>query len=582
MIARLGLLAALLITAPAFAQSGFDGVRLNLLEPTPFTNSGVVTDNAHPQTQWNYSAQLLVHYALNPLVWQYPDNTMSIAVGHQVIGDVMAHVSFLSWLSVGIDLPVSLAFIPVDLRELSPAPPVSGLGDLKLSVKATFLNQFRHFINMGIAADIAFPTSGGRAYIGSSTVSGYPRLIVSRLFGGWLELALNLGARLRVGREVFNNYFASQLSYNIMARFLLPWRAGPTSYELIGELWGLTSAVRPFQRQGENAFEWLASVRVGIIDSIWLTLGFGGGLIGGYGSPDFRTMLSVAWAPRERDRDNDGIIDKNDNCPDLAETMNGVDDSDGCPEHDRDYDGIIDQLDKCPDERETYNKFEDDDGCPDRRPRKQKKKCKEYDDVVYDADENDEPDEKIEVEQECPKEPVTPLPSTMPQGPGRPVDTDRDGVWDQDDKCPDQPETINGKDDEDGCPDEGKGVTVFVSKQKIQILEKINFETASAVIKQESFTILDQVSAQLRAHPEVKLLRIEGHTDSVGADDYNMRLSQARSDSVRTYMIQRGRVEPTRLLAKGYGETRPIAPNSTPRGRAQNRRVEFLIVEQGE
>src|SRR6185295_8704985 len=91
------------------------------------------------------------------------------------------------------------------------------------------------------------------------------------------------------------------------------------------------------------------------------------------------------------------------------------------------------------------------------------------------------------------------------------ADRDHDGIPDDQDKCPDEPENINGNDDDDGCPDEGKGVTVFVSKSKIGILEKINFETASAVIKTESYTILDQVAAQLRAHPEVKKLRIEGH-----------------------------------------------------------------------
>jgi outer membrane protein OmpA-like peptidoglycan-associated protein len=570
----------LLLTLRAEAQTAdpFAGVELNLLEPTPFADSGVVTDVAQRSSQWNYSAQLLIHYALNPLVWRYPDNSASIAVGHQLMGHVMAHVSFLSWLSVGIDLPVSLAFIPVDLRDLSPAPPVTALGDLKLAIKATFLDQFKHGINMGIAADIAFPTSGGRAYIGSNTISGYPRLIVSRRFSGVFELALNLGARLRVGREVINNFVASQLSYNVMARAILPWRAGPTSYEVTGELWGLTSAVRPFQREGENALEWLVSARVGFFDNVYLTAGVGGGLIGGYGSPDFRALLGVAWAPRERDRDNDGILDGKDACPDVAEWVNGVEDGDGCPESDRDSDGIVDALDKCPDERETRNGFEDDDGCPDRKPRKLKKKCKESD-VVYDADENDEPDEATEVEEDCPQEPPPPPPASKPS---RPQDHDRDGVFDTDDKCPDEPETINGNNDDDGCPDEGKGVTVFVSKQKIQILEKINFETGSAVIKTESFTILDQVSAQLRAHPEVRLLRIEGHTDSVGADAYNMKLSAARAASVRTYLIEKGRVEAERLAAQGYGETRPIASNNTPRGKAQNRRVEFVIVEQGD
>lgn len=555
------------VRAQTTTSDPFNGVELNLLEPTVFSDSGLVTDVAQPQEPWGYSAQLMMHYALNPLIWRYPNNTQSLAVSDQLLMHFMGHVSFFSWLSVGLDLPVQVLFVPVDLRGLSPAPG-AGVGDLKLAVKATFLNQYRHYLNVGIATDVTFPTSQGRAYIGSNTITAYPRLIVSRRFSV-LELALNFGARLRVGREIQGSMMASQLAYNFMARLLLPWRAGPSSYEVIGELWGLTSAARPFQREGENVLEWTGAVRVGLFDNFYITAGVGGGLIPGNGSPDFRAMINLAWAPRELDRDGDGIVDRKDSCPDDPETMNGIDDWDGCPEADRDRDGIPDIVDKCPDRRESKNGYKDDDGCPDKRP----KKCKPT--VVYDAEENDEPDEKPTDDEDCPEPPPPPPPPEA-------KDRDHDGVIDTDDKCPDVPENINGKDDDDGCPDEGQGVTVFVSKQKINILEKINFETNSAVIRPESFTILDQVAQQLRAHPEVKLLRIEGHTDADGSDSYNLRLSQARADSVKKYLSDKGRIVPERLIAKGYGESRPIAPNSTPRGKAQNRRVEFVILEQGE
>jgi outer membrane protein OmpA-like peptidoglycan-associated protein len=565
------------VQAQVAATNLFQGTELNLIRPTPFSDSGVVTDTAMRVQPWSYSAQFLLHYARNPLVWRNPDNTLSLGVSDQLMGHVLGHVAFLSWLQVGIDIPMSFILSPVDTRGLADVPTGVRLGDIRLHVKAMFLNQFKHFLNMGIAADLGVPSSGGAAYIGSSTVSSSPRLILSRRFSS-LEVAANLGARIRAGQEVLGALFATQLSYHAMVRWNLPWRAGPTSYEAIGELWGLTAAARPFSREaGESALEWLVSGRVGFWDNFYVTAGVGGGFIAGYGSPDFRALLSVAWAPRERDRDFDGIVDRLDSCPDIPEVYNGIDDDDGCPESDRDGDGIIDFIDKCPDEKESKNGYQDEDGCPDRKPRTVKKRCKPAGEVT-DASENDEPDEQVEYE-ECAEPPPPPPPATLPS---RPPDRDHDGVPDADDKCPDQPETINGKEDEDGCPDAGKGVTVFVSKQKIGILEKINFETASAVIKPESFTVLDQVAAQLRAHPEVKSMRIEGHTDSVGADDYNQRLSQARSESVLKYLMEKGRIEKARLLAKGYGESKPIAPNSSPRGRAQNRRVEFVILEQDE
>ncbi len=551
----------------------FQGSELNLLRPTPFADNGVVTDNAMRSYQWGYSVQLMLHYARNPLIWRNPDNTVTLAISDQLMGHVMGHISFLRWLQLGLDLPVNFLFVPIDTRGLATPPGSPTVGDLRIAVKAMILNQFRHYVNLGIAADIGIPTSGGVAYVGSSTVSSNPRLIISRRFGP-VEIAANFGARIRAGQQVFDSFVGTQLSYNAMFRWNLPWRAGPASFELIGELWGLTAAQRPFSRETENSLEWLASGRVGLFDGFYLTAGAGGGFISGYGSPDLRLLVNLAWAPREADRDYDGIPDRIDSCPDIPEVYNGVDDEDGCPEGDRDGDGIIDHFDKCPDEKETKNGFEDEDGCPDRKPRKVVKRCKPVGEVP-DASKEEEPDEIVEY-QECP-EPPPPPPKRV-----RPADRDRDGIIDPVDKCPDEPETINGKDDEDGCPDEGKGVTVFVSKQKIGILEKINFETASAVIKPESFTILDQVASQLRAHPEVRLMRIEGHTDSVGADDYNMRLSQARSESVRTYLIEKSKIEAERLIAKGYGETRPIAPNTSARGKAQNRRVEFVILEQEE
>lgn len=119
---------------------------------------------------------------------------------------------------------------------------------------------------------------------------------------------------------------------------------------------------------------------------------------------------------------------------------------------------------------------------------------------------------------------------------------------------------------------------VYIEKEKIVITETIYFASGKANILPISFSILDDVAEVLLKNPEIKV-RIEGHTDSVGRDDLNLKLSQARAESVMKYLIQKG-VSPERLEAKGYGETIPIADNSTPEGRAKNRRVEFVIIKQ--
>jgi outer membrane protein OmpA-like peptidoglycan-associated protein len=79
------------------------------------------------------------------------------------------------------------------------------------------------------------------------------------------------------------------------------------------------------------------------------------------------------------------------------------------------------------------------------------------------------------------------------------------------------------------------------------------------------------------AHPGAGVIRVEGHTDDRGRDDYNLDLSQRRAEAVKAYLIGKG-VPPERLEAKGFGETQPLKPNTTQRNRAANRRVEFVIV----
>lgn len=119
---------------------------------------------------------------------------------------------------------------------------------------------------------------------------------------------------------------------------------------------------------------------------------------------------------------------------------------------------------------------------------------------------------------------------------------------------------------------------VYIEKEKIVITETIHFETGKAVILPISYSILNAVAEVLKQNPNIKV-RVEGHTDSIGSDELNLRLSQARADAVMKYLISQG-IEPSRLEAKGYGETMPIADNATPEGRAKNRRVEFTIIAQ--
>jgi len=239
------------------------------------------------------------------------------------------------------------------------------------------------------------------------------------------------------------------------------------------------------------------------------------------------------------DADGDGIPDLDDACP----TQPGGKDTQGCPvSKDSDGDGIPDDIDRCPLDPEDLDGFQDEDGCPD--------PDNDGDGIV----------DKVDA---CPN---TPGPF---ENRGCPVlDRDGDGIPDDVDKCPDVPGVAP-----DGCPK--KYSLVEVKKDLIAIRQQVHFASAKYKVLPDSFPLLDQVAQVLKDYPAMKVT-IEGHTDTVGAEAMNMKLSQARAEDVRAYLVKKG-VAADRLEAVGYGPTKPIASNKTEVGRAKNRRTEFRI-----
>jgi len=121
---------------------------------------------------------------------------------------------------------------------------------------------------------------------------------------------------------------------------------------------------------------------------------------------------------------------------------------------------------------------------------------------------------------------------------------------------------------------------VEVRDNKIEIREKIQFEYNKADIKEVSFDLLNEIAQVIKDNPHIKKIQIEGHASSDGNDAYNMALSDRRAKAVMKYLVDKGGIDAARLVAKGFGETKPIADNETEEGREKNRRVEFNIIEQ--
>ena len=137
---------------------------------------------------------------------------------------------------------------------------------------------------------------------------------------------------------------------------------------------------------------------------------------------------------------------------------------------------------------------------------------------------------------------------------------------------PDEPETINGFEDEDGCPDKGR---VLIKRGKLEILDKIYFETDKTDIKPESAPAIDEIAKFLKQDAKA-IVYVVGHTDNVGGYEQNMGLSQRRAEAVVKELTTKHGIPATRLKAAGSGPLAPMAPNETEEGRAKNRRVELV------
>ncbi len=257
------------------------------------------------------------------------------------------------------------------------------------------------------------------------------------------------------------------------------------------------------------------------------------------------------------DSDGDGIEDAKDNCPNFP----GLDRFQGCP--DSDGDGITDANDKCPNTNVGIKV--DANGC------------------AADSD----GDGVLDVDDKCPNTNI----GIKVDMNGCAADTDGDGVLDADDKCPNT--TIGIKVDANGCAadtdgdgvldaqDKCPGVIGEVSNFGCPVAKKeapkrlqfaarrINFDSKNALVKTSFYPMLDEVASIISGYPDYNL-RIGGHTDSYEKEPTILSLS--RADAVKSYLLSKG-VPESRMLAEGFGKTRPIISNTLPSGRAQNRRV---------
>ena len=480
-------LAAACFALAASDAASADGLDAERFAPAVGTEPSFSFEHPGVPFHLGWGLGLFFDYAGDPVVERQDGEVLSRPLEKAATLDLVGSVGLFGWSELGVHLPVQLVYSGDDYAVGGTVLSADGgVGDLRLVPKVVLLRRgdaARHTL-VGFALPVTFPTGDEEALRGAGGVTVEPRLTMA-IHGERLGFGASAGYRWRAEHPAGLPY-GDEIALGLMGSYAIV----PDSLTLQAELFG-GKQVGADVDGADFPLEGLAGLIVGLSESWDLHGGAGLGLTDGIGAPSFRFVVGLRYHHRvpERhgflDRDRDGLLDKDDDCPTEAEDLDGFQDGDGCPEPDNDEDGILDDVDECPD---------------------------------------------------------------LPEEPGG---------------------------DRDGCPSH---TYVKVVEGKIEVFGKIQFRTGSAELDRRSDPLLDQLAVAMKANPQVKHIRIEGHTDSTGDEGFNQLLSERRAETVKSALTDRG-VDDDRLEARGYGESRPAAPNDTPAGRAKNRRVEFIILE---
>ena len=531
----------------------------------------------------------VVDFGLKPLSIQEGDTRTAI-VGQQTYLHLGASLPLFNRALVSFDMPFALAQSgdsPTVAGVQFPSPQGAAVGDLRLGARVRLFGEDENQFQAAAAVYFYVPTGPGGSYAADGAIRGEPHLIL----GGRVKqffYNVSLGTTLRASQRPSAFDLRAGAAVVLKDGFIQFGPefslAAPFSKDVL-----LNTETTQIYAASPVSAELLFGAKVRPLPFLVVGAGAGPGLSNGWGTPAFFAVGSVGYEPLppppvipEADTDKDGIIDKEDACIAVRGVKNKDPKKNGCPS-DMDDDTILDVDDACPTVPGRANTDPKKHGCPPDQDNDgiidTEDACPEVPGVPNeDPKKNGCPPDKdadtiVDKEDACPDVPG--VKSEDPAKNGCPSDRDGDGILDTDDACPDQKGSADEDKSKHGCPH------VTVTKTEIVISRQVKFKFGESTLKHTVDPVSDDLLTEVRDaivnHAEIEQVEVQGHTDDVGKDAVNKQLAYERAEAVRRWLVQRG-IAPSKLVAKGYGSSKPIAANDTEEGRQQNRRVQFMIV----
>lgn len=516
-------------------------------------------------------------------------------------GFLRAGISLALW-----DRILVAADVPVALLQSGESPsgtaldfhPPSGvaMGDVRFDLRGRLIGDYYDPFQLGVTGSLFVPSGSPDSYTGDGAVRGLAQLSIGGRAGRSVGFVWNAsgGAQFHATGPLASVLFGAGAALTFLDERI---SVGPEVHGTVQASGSpFTVAGTATGAQSTTAIELLVGARARVVSGLTLVAAGGPGVAQAVGTPEFRVVGGLAWSqPPERavekpppaigDKDGDGIRDDVDACPTVKGELQSDPAKDGCPPEDKDGDTVLDVEDACPSEAGLRSSDATKNGCPPDADEDgiadAKDACPDKKGVAdEDPKKNGCPSDKdgdgvLDAVDACPL--LAGPANAEAKMNGCPLDPDGDGVKYPADACPTEAGPANADPKQNGCPKYAR-----LEGDEIVITTQVRFISGgykkSETVDPVSDDLMNEIKTVINKHPEIVKIEVQGHTDDMGNEKFNMELSQTRADAVRKWLVDAG-IPPEKLVAKGYGWEKPLGDNRVKTGRAKNRRVQFVVLE---